>query len=130
MPETRKSGRRPSQEDLDRGGFNPRPAETSKPKEQVGPLPTDAPGAAKSDGDQLRRDHVDGNPAEGPDPLEAGHIEGQNPNTPERLPGHTRFARTDTPLASNASEGAGNVVLITVALAALAALIVMLASAG
>lgn len=27
-----------------------------------------------------------------PDPLEPGHIPGQNPNTPERLPGHTRRA--------------------------------------
>jgi hypothetical protein len=26
-----------------------------------------------------------------PDPLKPGHIEGQNPNTPERLPGHTRW---------------------------------------
>jgi hypothetical protein len=25
-----------------------------------------------------------------PDPLEPGHIPGQNPNTPQRLPGHTR----------------------------------------
>ena len=25
-----------------------------------------------------------------PDPLEPGHIPGQNPNTPERLPGHTQ----------------------------------------
>jgi hypothetical protein len=26
-----------------------------------------------------------------PDPLAPGHIPGQNPNTPERMPGHTRF---------------------------------------
>ncbi|HWK38349.1 MAG TPA: hypothetical protein VNR88_05485 [Hyphomicrobium sp.] len=26
-----------------------------------------------------------------PDPLEPGHIPGQNPATPERMPGHTRF---------------------------------------
>ena len=28
-----------------------------------------------------------------PDPLADGHIEGQNPATPERLPGHTRYYR-------------------------------------
>jgi hypothetical protein len=27
-----------------------------------------------------------------PDPLEPGHIPGQNPATPERMPGHTRSA--------------------------------------
>jgi hypothetical protein len=26
-----------------------------------------------------------------PDPLRPGHIEGQNPNTPERLPEHTAY---------------------------------------
>jgi hypothetical protein len=26
-----------------------------------------------------------------PDPLEPGHIPGQNPATPERMPGHTRL---------------------------------------
>jgi hypothetical protein len=28
-----------------------------------------------------------------PDPLEPGHIPGQNPATPERMPGHTRDPR-------------------------------------
>lgn len=26
-----------------------------------------------------------------PDPLESGHIEGQNPNTPQRAPSHTAY---------------------------------------
>lgn len=43
MPDAKPA--KPSNDDLDRGGFNPRPAGTSKPKEQFGPLPTDAPGA-------------------------------------------------------------------------------------
>ncbi len=28
-----------------------------------------------------------------PDPLDPGHIPGQNPNTPQRLPGHTAWYR-------------------------------------
>lgn len=35
-----------------------------------------------------------------PNPLEPGHIEGQNPNTPERLPGNTEFVEGET----NANE--------------------------
>ena len=29
-----------------------------------------------------------------PDPLAPGRIPGQNPATPERMPGHTRFGQT------------------------------------
>ena len=35
------SSKKPSPEDIARGGFNPRPAGATKPKEQFGPLPTD-----------------------------------------------------------------------------------------
>lgn len=56
IPDTRKpSGKKPSKDDLERGGFNPRPAKTSQRKEQVGPLPTDAPGDATTDDDKRRR---------------------------------------------------------------------------
>lgn len=48
MPDKKK----PSKEELSRGGFNPVPAETSEPKEQFGPLPTDAPARAN---DKKRR---------------------------------------------------------------------------
>jgi hypothetical protein len=32
-----------------------------------------------------------------PDPLEAGHIAGQNPNTPERMPRHTAYYTRRSP---------------------------------
>lgn len=37
-----------------------------------------------------------------PDPLADGHVEGQNPSTPERMPGHTAFFSDDekSPLLS------------------------------
>ena len=31
-----------------------------------------------------------------PDPLDPGHIPGQNPATPERMPGHTRASGSST----------------------------------
>lgn len=34
-----------------------------------------------------------------PDPLEPGHIDGQNPMTPERMPGHTAAYGEDAPAA-------------------------------
>jgi hypothetical protein len=46
--------KRPKEEQLARGGFNPLPAKTSKREQQVGPLPTDDPAHAKADdGDKL-----------------------------------------------------------------------------
>ena len=35
-----------------------------------------------------------------PDPLRPGHIQGQNPNTPERMPGHTAFREGERASAS------------------------------
>jgi hypothetical protein len=36
-----------------------------------------------------------------PDPLEPGHITGQNPNTPERVHMHTRYYDNETPAADD-----------------------------
>lgn len=49
--------RKPSKDDMQRGGFNPLPAQTSKPKDQFGPLPTDDPKHEVSDA--KRRKAVD-----------------------------------------------------------------------
>jgi hypothetical protein len=58
MPDPRNpSNKKPSEDDLERGGFNPRPGKTSQRKDQVGPMPTDAPGDAKTDDDKRRRDN-------------------------------------------------------------------------
>lgn len=116
----------PGREELRRGGYNPLPAETSETKEQFGPLPTDSPATAKTD-DNTRR--ADGERSSRiPDPLVYGNIEGQNPHTPERVPGHTRY------YSERATAGAhwngSSVLMMAVALAALAALIVMLATPG
>lgn len=35
--------KKPSKQDLERGGYNPVPADTQRPKEQFGPLPSDDP---------------------------------------------------------------------------------------
>lgn len=40
-----------------------------------------------------------------PDPLEPGHIDGQNPNTPERMPGHTRAVQPSGPDANEEELG-------------------------
>ena len=37
-------------------------------------------------------------------PLDPGHIDGQNPGTPERLPGHTAVVRSEQPLADQDIE--------------------------
>jgi len=39
-----------------------------------------------------------------PDPLEPGHIQGQNPATPERVPGHTQVHDDDAKKKSAAGE--------------------------
>lgn len=75
------------------------------------------------------RDGGNGTSGQGPNPLDAGHIEGQNPDTPQRLPGHTRFHRAPT-AAPNSNLSWSNALMMAVALAALMALILMLASAG
>lgn len=51
MPDEKK----PTKEDLKRGGFNPLPVQPDEPKEQVGPMPTDAPGLATTDDAKSRR---------------------------------------------------------------------------
>lgn len=76
------------------------------------------------------RDGGNGTSGQGPNPLDAGHIEGQNPDTPQRLPGHTRFHRAPTSAAPNSNVSWSNALMMAVALAALAALILMLAAAG
>ena len=57
-----------------------------------------------------------------PDPLAPGHIPGQNPNTPERMPGHTGFYDSRTP-AGGVRGGvfyAGLVVVLLFVIAVLA----------
>jgi len=51
-----------------------------------------------------------------PDPLDPGHIPGQNPNTPERLPGHTRYA---------GEHGSRRVLVAAVVIAAIVAAVVV-----
>lgn len=63
-----------------------------------------------------------------PDPLQPGEIEGQNPNTPERLPGHTRHHQTNARPASDWIMS--NVLMVAVALGALLALVAMLAASA
>jgi len=41
-----------------------------------------------------------------PDPLKPGHIPGQNPATPERMPGHTRFQDEEAEKKAKAAEDA------------------------
>lgn len=137
MPDAKPA--KPSKDDLDRGGFNPRPAGTSKPKEQFGPLPTDSP-RAHNGADRAREKGAPGrqqaqmtarerqNATRMPDPLGDARIEGQNPNTPERLPGHTRFYRKGA--ATELRWRWSSVLMMAAGLAALSALIVILAMAG
>jgi hypothetical protein len=78
-----------------------------------------------------KREHREGaNATQGPNPLDAGHIEGQNPETPQRLPGYTRFLRDRARMPAAANVSWSNALMMGVALAALAALILMLAAAG
>lgn len=63
-----------------------------------------------------------------PDPLGDGRIEGQNPHTPERLPGHTRFYRNGA--SAKLRWRWSSVLMMAAGLAALSALIVILAMAG
>lgn len=121
-PKTPRLGR----DELKRGGYNPLPADTSATKEQFGPLPTDAPGSAKTDDDTLRADGERSSRI--PDPLDDGHIEGQNPHTPERVPGHTRYYSQRS--AGGVNWNRSSVLMLAVALAALAAFIVVLATPG
>ena len=39
-----------------------------------------------------------------PDPLEPGHIDGQNPATPERMPGHTGYYDDANPKTNGPNE--------------------------
>lgn len=62
------------------------------------------------------------------DPLQSAHIEGQNPSTPERLPGHTRYHALRS--YSVATLSFSSLAMIAIALLALATLIAILAAAG
>lgn len=39
-----------------------------------------------------------------PDPLKPGHIEGQNPSTPERMPGHTSYYSDESAKETSCNE--------------------------
>ncbi len=61
-----------------------------------------------------------------PDPLREADIEGQNPHTPERLPGHTKFYSRDA--LRPTQDGAFTLLAIVLGIAALLTLIAILAA--